>query len=64
MLQVFEKQKVVLKVQEEPVVGKGMRGVVVDHPFHPPGTDVVTTAVLSIDGTRVETKHSVYEIVR
>lgn len=56
------KQFVQLKPNEPPEIGKGMIGRVISHPFHPPGTEVATTHVLSIDGNRVETRSSVYEI--
>ena len=56
------KQFVQLKPTVEPKVGCAMRGVVVSHPFHSPGTEVVTTPVLSIDGSKVQTRSSVYEL--
>lgn len=59
----FEKQRVTLRVSKPPVVGEGMRGIVVEHPFHPPGTEVVTTKVLSITEDFVETRHSIYTLV-
>lgn len=56
------KQFVQLKPDAAPQVGKSMRGIVVSHPHFPPGTEVATTHVLSIDGNRVETRSSVYEL--
>lgn len=39
----YKKQFVQLKVYEKPVLGKGMIGVVICHPFHKPGTEVATS---------------------
>ena len=56
------KQFVKLKPHAPPQVGKSMIGTVVSHPSFPPGTEVSTTHVQSISGSRVETRSSVYEI--
>jgi hypothetical protein len=56
------KQFVQLKPSKPPQLGHSMVGIVVSHPFHPPGTEVATTNVLSIEGSRVETRSSVYEL--
>jgi hypothetical protein len=58
----YKKQIVQLKVSKQPVVGQGMTGVVISHPLHKPGTEVATSNVLSIQGNRVETKRSIYEL--
>lgn len=60
--QTSSKQFVKLKPTSSPEVGKGMTGIVLEHPFHPKGTEVATTKVLSIEGNRVETNGSIYEI--
>lgn len=56
------KQFVKIRPDSPPEVGKGMTGIVRQHPFHPPGTEVTTTPVLSIEGNKVETNGSIYEI--
>lgn len=56
------KQFVQIRPSSPPVVGQCMVGIVVSHPFHAAGTEVVTSPVLSIDGQRVQTRSSVYEL--
>lgn len=58
------KQFVRIRPHQPPQIGQSMVGTVLEHPFHPPMTEVCTTAVLSIEGNRVETRSSVYELVR
>lgn len=58
-----QKQFVRIRPKSTPEVGKSMIGIVESHPFHAPGTEVVTTPVLSIDGRQARTRSSVYELV-
>lgn len=56
------KQFVRIRPDETPQIGKSMSGTVISHPHFPQGTEISTTHVLSIEGTRVQTRSSVYEI--
>jgi hypothetical protein len=57
------KQFVRIRPSAAPEVGKPMTGIVESHPFHKPGTEVVTTPVLSIEGRHAQTRSSVYELL-
>lgn len=57
------KQFVRIRPKSPPEVGKSMVGIVESHPFHAPGTEVVTTHVLSITGRQAHTRSSVYELL-
>lgn len=56
------KQFVKLRLSQPAKLGEGMIGYVLEHPFHPAGTEVSTTPVLSLEGNRAETRSSVYEL--
>jgi len=57
------KQFVRLRAHGAPRLGENMLGTVVAHPRHPSGTEVVTSPVLHIEGSRVRTRYSEYELV-
>lgn len=58
------KQRVRLEVVTAPEIGKGMVGVVLDHPHHAPGTEVSTSPVLAVRENMAETKTFIYELVQ